>query len=146
MSSFICEKCGKNIIDSDTGYITECDHYPMERMMSNREQTMTSTITTYYRPAQPKVRKPQPYIVRPIEELTPHDPVSHKCPVKNPRSIVRVQRRDGCVYETAAVNVGWGPKGYGRYFQRPEYEIIGYTETGKVALSMEAMSRAQAKS
>ena len=103
---------------------------------------MTSIITTYYRPAQPKVRKPQLYIVRPIEELTPHDPVSHKCPVGNPRSIVRVQRRDGCVYETAAVNVGWGPKGNNQ-FPRPDYEIIGYTETGKVALPMEAMSRAK---
>lgn len=29
MSSFTCEHCGKSIID-DGGYITECEHYPME--------------------------------------------------------------------------------------------------------------------
>jgi hypothetical protein len=28
MSSFICEFCGKEIIDSPKGYITECEHYP----------------------------------------------------------------------------------------------------------------------
>ena len=118
----------------------------MKSKQLKKEQTMTSTITTYYRPAQPKVRNPPVHAVLPFEERTLHDPeVSHKCPVKNPRSIVRVQRRDGCVYETAAVNVGWGPKGT-KQFPRPGYEIIGYTETGRVALSMEAMSRAQAKS
>ncbi len=28
MSSFVCEKCGKEIIDSPSGYTTECEHYP----------------------------------------------------------------------------------------------------------------------
>ena len=103
---------------------------------------MTSIITTYYRPAQPKVRNPPVHTVLPFGKLTPHDPVSHKCPVDNSRSIVRVQRRDGCIYQTAAINVGWGPKG-SKQFPRPDYEITGYTETGRVALSMEAMSRAK---
>lgn len=30
MSNFICEYCGANIIDSDHGYVTGCEHYPME--------------------------------------------------------------------------------------------------------------------
>lgn len=30
MSSFICEHCGTAIIDSDTGYVTGCEHYPVE--------------------------------------------------------------------------------------------------------------------
>ena len=30
MSSFICEKCGKMIIDTEDGYITGCKHYPQE--------------------------------------------------------------------------------------------------------------------
>lgn len=30
MSSFICEKCGAEILDTPNGYITECEHYPME--------------------------------------------------------------------------------------------------------------------
>ena len=28
MSSFTCEKCGKEIIDSHKGYVTACEHYP----------------------------------------------------------------------------------------------------------------------
>lgn len=28
MSSFICEHCGKSIIDTPLGYATECEHYP----------------------------------------------------------------------------------------------------------------------
>ena len=32
MSSFICEKCGMAIVDSPDGYITECLHYPREKM------------------------------------------------------------------------------------------------------------------
>ena len=28
MSSFICEKCGKEIIDTPAGYVTGCEHYP----------------------------------------------------------------------------------------------------------------------
>ncbi|MFA6358813.1 MAG: hypothetical protein WCY09_09185 [Candidatus Omnitrophota bacterium] len=31
MSSFNCEKCGKPILDApNTGYYTECEHYPLE--------------------------------------------------------------------------------------------------------------------
>ena len=30
MSSFICEKCGKPILDTPHGYITGCEHYPVE--------------------------------------------------------------------------------------------------------------------
>jgi hypothetical protein len=32
MSSFICDKCGKEILDSDQGYITGCEHYPLETL------------------------------------------------------------------------------------------------------------------
>ena len=28
MSSFKCEKCGMDIIDSENGYVTECEHHP----------------------------------------------------------------------------------------------------------------------
>lgn len=28
MSSFICEKCGTEILDSPHGYLTGCEHYP----------------------------------------------------------------------------------------------------------------------
>ena len=30
MSSFYCEKCGTNIIDTPSGYITGCEHYPLD--------------------------------------------------------------------------------------------------------------------
>ena len=31
MSSFICDKCGLNIVEGAGGkYITGCDHYPLE--------------------------------------------------------------------------------------------------------------------
>lgn len=30
MSSFNCEKCGTPIIDTPRGYITECEHYPLD--------------------------------------------------------------------------------------------------------------------
>ena len=30
MSSFTCPTCGTDIIDSDTGYITGCEHYPKD--------------------------------------------------------------------------------------------------------------------
>jgi len=32
MSSFICKKCGAEIIDSPNGYLTECEHWPKERL------------------------------------------------------------------------------------------------------------------
>jgi hypothetical protein len=31
MSNFYCEHCGKTIIDSPHGYLTECPHYYKER-------------------------------------------------------------------------------------------------------------------
>lgn len=40
MSSFICEKCGKNIIDTLNGYVTGCEHYPLT---SRLEITLTAT-------------------------------------------------------------------------------------------------------
>lgn len=30
MSSFACEKCGKNCHDTEVGYITGCEHYPAD--------------------------------------------------------------------------------------------------------------------
>ena len=30
MSNFACEHCGANICDSPHGYVTGCEHYPME--------------------------------------------------------------------------------------------------------------------
>ena len=30
MSSFICSACGTLIIDSPTGYLTGCEHYPVK--------------------------------------------------------------------------------------------------------------------
>lgn len=30
MSNFICDKCGAEIIDSPLGYVTGCEHYPVE--------------------------------------------------------------------------------------------------------------------
>lgn len=30
MSSFQCPECGKNIIDTLNGYVTGCEHYPIE--------------------------------------------------------------------------------------------------------------------
>jgi len=94
------------------------------------KKTVNSKVTIYYAP---KVEEPKPDT---YPEMIPHTPTSHSCPVKNPRSIVRVKRRDGCEYEAPAYNVGWGPKGYGRHFLRPEYEIVAYKETGRVALAM----------
>jgi hypothetical protein len=35
MSSFICEKCKKDIIDTPSGYITGCEHYPLETPLIN---------------------------------------------------------------------------------------------------------------
>jgi len=30
MSNFYCEKCGSVIIDTPKGFVTECEHYPLE--------------------------------------------------------------------------------------------------------------------
>ena len=32
MSSFTCEHCGTDILDTPRGYITECEHYPFEEL------------------------------------------------------------------------------------------------------------------
>jgi len=37
MSSFICEHCGKEIIDTENGYITECEHYPIEERTASKQ-------------------------------------------------------------------------------------------------------------
>ena len=38
MSNFKCEKCGKDIIDSQTGYINGCEHYPLPELPSDIEE------------------------------------------------------------------------------------------------------------
>ncbi len=37
MSSFICDKCGKEIIDALKGHISECEHYPMNKPKTARD-------------------------------------------------------------------------------------------------------------
>jgi hypothetical protein len=34
MSNFKCSKCGTDIIDSENGYITGCEHYPVYKKES----------------------------------------------------------------------------------------------------------------
>jgi len=38
MSSFTCEYCGTDIIDTDAGYITGCEHYPIEKPVEHRHR------------------------------------------------------------------------------------------------------------
>ena len=40
MSSFICEFCGKEIIDTEDGYITGCKHYPIEEKSQQLDPKM----------------------------------------------------------------------------------------------------------
>ncbi len=39
MSNFICEVCGKAIIDSEEGYITECEHYRVNMIKIKKSST-----------------------------------------------------------------------------------------------------------
>lgn len=41
MSSFICPHCGKDILDSHTGYITGCEHYPKEDFIEHSGKHMS---------------------------------------------------------------------------------------------------------
>lgn len=38
MSNFICEKCGVEIIDSPNGYMTGCEHYPIEQQTTPQDK------------------------------------------------------------------------------------------------------------
>lgn len=42
MSHFTCDKCGKPIIDSPKGYVTGCEHYPMEVNMLRHYHVLKS--------------------------------------------------------------------------------------------------------
>lgn len=58
MSSFTCSECGAEIIDTRRGYVTECEHWPLERKIlgddpSLKKEAMTpervARITEYLR-------------------------------------------------------------------------------------------------
>jgi len=44
MSSFICEFCGKEIIDTENGYITGCKHYPIEEKYQQLDSKMETLM------------------------------------------------------------------------------------------------------
>jgi len=49
MSNFACEKCGAMIYDSPKGYITYCEHYPLEvKIKNNKPQQMYKIGDVYY--------------------------------------------------------------------------------------------------
>jgi hypothetical protein len=56
MSSFICDKCGTEIIDSPDGYLTECEHWPKERLkpLGPQYTTMIDLTEWHTRPKNPK--------------------------------------------------------------------------------------------
>jgi len=41
MSNFICPECGKEILDSRTGYITGCPHFPAEEFTESSGKHMS---------------------------------------------------------------------------------------------------------
>jgi hypothetical protein len=45
MSSFTCRSCGTDIIDSDTGYITGCPHYPKEDLTALSGKQMSDGMS-----------------------------------------------------------------------------------------------------
>ena len=36
MSSFYCEWCNAEIVDTPQGYVTECEHYPLDLKKANK--------------------------------------------------------------------------------------------------------------
>lgn len=44
MSHFICEHCGAVLYDSPTGYVTGCEHYPIEKESKNKKDLMEQLI------------------------------------------------------------------------------------------------------
>jgi 4-hydroxybenzoate polyprenyltransferase len=44
MSNFICDKCGKECINSQDGYVTGCEHYPKD-MQIVKEQKIQQKLT-----------------------------------------------------------------------------------------------------
>jgi hypothetical protein len=44
MKSFICEYCGKHIIDSPEKYATECRHYPLQNRSERKQKAFSSRI------------------------------------------------------------------------------------------------------
>lgn len=46
MSNFLCSQCGTALIDSSTGYVTFCKHYPLERVKEPRFEIFT--VGRYY--------------------------------------------------------------------------------------------------
>ena len=36
MSSFYCEWCKAEIVDTPQGYVTECEHYPLDLQKANK--------------------------------------------------------------------------------------------------------------
>jgi hypothetical protein len=37
MSSFICDQCGAEVLDSPDGYTTSCEHFPIECFTVKKE-------------------------------------------------------------------------------------------------------------
>ena len=48
MSNFICEKCGKEIIDSPDGYVTGCEHYPVSDLVRLENELNKATLKYVY--------------------------------------------------------------------------------------------------
>jgi hypothetical protein len=42
MSNFICDKCGKECIDSQNGYVTGCEHYPKDMLVETWQPIETA--------------------------------------------------------------------------------------------------------
>ena len=48
MSNFTCEKCNKDIIDSESGYVTGCEHYPVEQKLFGKVVNLSNSYTVPY--------------------------------------------------------------------------------------------------
>lgn len=44
MSSFICEHCGTGVIDTSSGYINGCPHYPVEDLTEMSEKMKSEYV------------------------------------------------------------------------------------------------------
>jgi len=96
MSNFCCEKCGAVCIDTEAGYVTGCEHYPVESWREAlRDRAAEAVQEERLAEIRAGLERDRVRYIQPDDPPLAETPTSHRCGSKAKIKVMRERFKRG---------------------------------------------------